>query len=85
MKHNSRTIRRLRQIRIGRAAPDSRFSLFFSLFFFVPRLILPKIDRQWSKSTITARQRPTTVEIDRYRPISGGNGAKTTPTIGTAW
>ncbi|RZR72932.1 hypothetical protein BHM03_00018672 [Ensete ventricosum] len=60
-----------------RAAPYSRF--FFSLFFFLPRLIPREISRRRSKSIVTAQQRPTTVVINRYRAISGGNRAETTP------
>ncbi|RWW68250.1 hypothetical protein BHE74_00024242 [Ensete ventricosum] len=53
-------IARRRRIGIGRATPDFRFSLFFSLFFFslfffLPRLISLKIGRRRSKSTITTR------------------------------
>ncbi|RWV88324.1 hypothetical protein GW17_00049604 [Ensete ventricosum] len=46
-----------RRIEIGVQRRVSRFFLFFSLFFFLPRLILPEIGRQWSKSTITSRFR----------------------------
>ncbi|RRT47349.1 hypothetical protein B296_00032426, partial [Ensete ventricosum] len=55
-----------------RATSDSRF--FFSLFFFSLFFFLPP-------SADTARNRPVTVEIDRYRSISDGNKVKTA-TIG---
>ncbi|RRT47606.1 hypothetical protein B296_00053640 [Ensete ventricosum] len=41
----------------GEQRQISKFSLFFSLFFFLPRLIPPEIGRRWSKSTVTARNR----------------------------
>ncbi|RZR93568.1 hypothetical protein BHM03_00022100, partial [Ensete ventricosum] len=54
--------------------------LFFSLkSYFIPRIaILVRTNIPWrrSKSTVTARQQPATVEIDRYRLISRGNGRK---------
>ncbi|RRT69467.1 hypothetical protein B296_00037349 [Ensete ventricosum] len=58
--------------------------LMFSLFFFLPRLISPEIGRRQSKLTITAQQWLATIEIDCYRPISGGNGTETAPIGGTA-
>ncbi|RWV92445.1 hypothetical protein GW17_00045183, partial [Ensete ventricosum] len=51
--------------RIRFSSPSSSFSL--------PRLISLEIDRRRSKSIVTVQQRPETVEIDRYRSISGGN------------
>ncbi|RZR81125.1 hypothetical protein BHM03_00007301 [Ensete ventricosum] len=52
----------------------ARFSPFFSLFFFLARLISPEISRRRSKSIITARQRPAVmVEIDRYLPKAVGD------------
>ncbi|RWW61182.1 hypothetical protein BHE74_00031784 [Ensete ventricosum] len=41
-------------LRSGEQRRISRFSLFFSLFFFLPWLILPEIGRRWSKSIGTA-------------------------------
>ncbi|RRT78043.1 hypothetical protein B296_00001145 [Ensete ventricosum] len=38
----------------------SRFTLFFSLFFFLPRLIPPDSDRRQSKSTVSGRFRVVT-------------------------
>ncbi|RZR81328.1 hypothetical protein BHM03_00007524 [Ensete ventricosum] len=69
--------------RSGKQRRVSRFSLFFSLFFFLPRLILLEIARRRSKSTITARQWLAMVEIDHYQPISDGNGAEKSPIDGT--
>ncbi|RRT60489.1 hypothetical protein B296_00044938, partial [Ensete ventricosum] len=40
------------------------------------RPLPPDSGRQWSKSTVTDRQRSMMVEIDRYQSISGGNGRK---------
>ncbi|RWW08767.1 hypothetical protein GW17_00027774, partial [Ensete ventricosum] len=68
-----------------RAAPDSRFFSSRSSSFSLPRLIPPEISRRRSKSTITARQRPAMIEIDRYWSISGGNRAEIAPIDGTAW
>ncbi|RWW14846.1 hypothetical protein GW17_00021342 [Ensete ventricosum] len=72
------------RIGIGRAASDLQV-----LPFLLPLLFSPSID--------TARNRPTMVKIDRYRPksvetieidrywsISGGNETKTIPINGTA-
>ncbi|RWW88627.1 hypothetical protein BHE74_00002475 [Ensete ventricosum] len=73
-------ITRRRWIGIGRAALDSRFSLLFSLFF-LSQLIPPVIGHQSLKSTVTARQRSTMVEINCYRLISSGNGAETAQAV----
>ncbi|RRT48407.1 hypothetical protein B296_00045134 [Ensete ventricosum] len=63
----------------------SRFSLFFSHFFFLRLLILPMVKIDCYRLTATGdgrnrssllEQRPTTVKINRYRPISGGNKAE---------
>ncbi|RZS25989.1 hypothetical protein BHM03_00059273 [Ensete ventricosum] len=58
------------------SSPSSSFSL--------PRLITPEIGGRLSKSTIITRQWPMIVEINRYRSISGENGAETVPIGGTA-
>ncbi|RRT58087.1 hypothetical protein B296_00026426 [Ensete ventricosum] len=58
--------------------------LFSSSSFSLPWLLPPEIDRRQSKSTVIARQRSATVEIDCYRSISGGNGVETAPIGGTA-
>ncbi|RRT64129.1 hypothetical protein B296_00018909, partial [Ensete ventricosum] len=67
-------------IGIGRAALDSRFSLLFSLFF-LSQLIPLVIGHQPLKSTVTAQQRSTMVEIDCYRLISSGNGVETAQAV----
>ncbi|RWW60375.1 hypothetical protein BHE74_00032641 [Ensete ventricosum] len=62
--------------RIRFSSPSSSFSL--------PRLISLEIGRRRSKSIVTVQQRPETVEIDRYRSISGGNKVETAPVGGIA-
>ncbi|RRT68720.1 hypothetical protein B296_00038064, partial [Ensete ventricosum] len=62
----------------------SRFSLFFSSSspsssFSFPQLTPPEISRRQSKSTVTTRQRPATIEIDHYQSILGGNVAEKQP------
>ncbi|RRT57558.1 hypothetical protein B296_00014103 [Ensete ventricosum] len=60
---------RFRAVRTGFSSPSSSFSL--------PRLISLEIGRRRSKSIVTVQQRSETVEIDRYRSISGGNKVET--------
>ncbi|RWW83654.1 hypothetical protein BHE74_00007838 [Ensete ventricosum] len=60
---------------IGRATLDFRFSLFFSLFFFLCRLIWPGSSRRRSKSTVIGRFRVVTGRKQpnrRYRPLVSG-------------
>ncbi|RWW01313.1 hypothetical protein GW17_00035658 [Ensete ventricosum] len=61
-----------RRRRIARAKSSVVSRFFFSLFFFLP------------PSTDIVRNRPPMIEIDCYRSISGGSGAKTTPIDSTA-
>ncbi|RWW23947.1 hypothetical protein GW17_00011785 [Ensete ventricosum] len=65
----------------GRRYP--RFFLFFSLFLFLlPCFFFPCCSQPRYSQTIARLIPPsrlTTVEIDRYRLVSGGNRAKTTP------
>ncbi|RWW80602.1 hypothetical protein BHE74_00011039 [Ensete ventricosum] len=57
-------------IEIGRAAPETRFSLVF----FLPRMIPPKIDRPWSKSTVTDRFRVVTERKQSQSAIPPDSG-----------
>ncbi|RRT40095.1 hypothetical protein B296_00058726 [Ensete ventricosum] len=63
-----------------RVAPNPRFFffLFFSLFFFSLFFFLPP-------SADTAQNRSSTVEIDRYRLTTAGNGRNRPVPVDFGW
>ncbi|RZR72911.1 hypothetical protein BHM03_00018468, partial [Ensete ventricosum] len=58
----------------GRVVLDSQLSPFFSLFFFLPRLIPLEISRRRSKSTVTGRLQVVTRRKQSQSEVPPGSG-----------
>ncbi|RRT68969.1 hypothetical protein B296_00024780, partial [Ensete ventricosum] len=66
----------------GRAVLDSQLSPFFSLFFFLPRLIPLEINRRRSKSTVTGRLQVVTRRKQSQLEVPPGSKRFTYRSVG---